>query len=63
MRDFLEGYADLAETKITAALVLRIKISDFERLKTTIKTDFPDAFTVKMKTGLGKLWIKEGEEP
>ena len=53
----------MAEAKITAALVIRIKVSDFERLKTTIKTDFPDAFTVKMKTGLGKLWIKEGEEP
>lgn len=62
MSSFLKDYDNVADAKITAALVIRIKVRDFERLKEILKAEFSDAYIVKMKTGLGKLWIKEGEE-
>jgi hypothetical protein len=51
------------KTRVTAALVLRLSMRDFERLLLLLEEDFPESEIIYKKTSAGKLWIKEGEEP
>jgi hypothetical protein len=58
---FLEKYDNIAQARVRAALVMHIKLLDFERLKEILKSEFPDASVIFDKVSVQKLWIKEGE--
>ena len=60
---FLKGYDNIAQARVTAALVLKIKLADFENLKLLIETEFPGTQIVFQRVSAGRLWIKEEEVP
>lgn len=62
MSSFLKGYENIAKARVTAALVLKIKLAEFENLKELIKTSFPEAKIIFQRVSAGRLWIREGEE-
>jgi hypothetical protein len=61
MSNFLKGYENVANARVTAALVLKIRVADFERLKQNLKSEFPEAEIVFQRVSVGRLWIKEDE--
>jgi len=61
MSNFLKGYENVANARVTAALVLKIRVVDFERLKEILKTEFPDVPIIFQRTSAGRLWIREEE--
>jgi hypothetical protein len=53
----------LPQGKMTCALVIHARETEFARLLKIIETSFPGTQIVYKKVSIGKLWIMSGEPP